>query len=249
MGNYAMNRVAKFGLAGVAAIIALSWWISDDSRALRCRRTFTVETPEGRRSGSNVVEVSIYFARGLARAQGYAISTRVRGEATVIDLGDRGHLFATLSDEDRLRYGMTHSTGLGCEKPFPRDRFDGHVDAGQSSNGEYAAYLDGLNEHKPRGDVPFKDLPMLVRFRDVHDPTSVERVDPHDLATSFGTGVKLDGMSVEITDAPVSEGIELLLPWLAHLRGQRLSPPPLGPLSTTPLINLLTDDDFRSLPQ
>jgi hypothetical protein len=243
-----MNRVAKLGLAGVATVIAFNWWISDDSRTLRCRRTFTIETPEGRRSGSNVVEVSIYFARGLARAQGYAIYTRVRGEATVIDLGDRGLLFATLSDEDSLRFGMTHSTGLGCEKPFPRERFDGHVDAGQSSNGEYAAYLDGLNKQKPRGDVPFKDLPMLVRFRDIHDPTSVERVDPHDLAASFGTGVKLDGMSVEITDASVTKGIEPLLPWLADLK-TRLSPAPPGLLPATPLINLLTAADFQSLPQ
>lgn len=243
-----MNRVAKFGLTGVAAIIAFSWWMSDDSRTLRCRRTFTVETPEGKRSGSSVVEVSIYFATGLARAQGYGVLSRVRAEATVIDLGARGLLFATLADEDRLQSSDTHGTGLGCETPFPRARFDGHVDAGRSPNDEYAAYLDGLNKQKPQGDVPFKYLPMLVRFRDIHDPTSVERVDPSDLAASFGAGVKLEGMSVEITDAPLSKSIELVLPWLAHLQTQRLSPSPVGPLSTTPLINLLSDDDFRSLP-
>lgn len=242
-----MNRFAKFGLAGVA-IIAFGWWVSNDSRTLRCRRTLIVETPEGRRSGSSVVEVSIYFASGLARAQGYGVFSRTRAEATVVDLGTRGLLFATLADEDRLKTSMTHGTGLGCETPFPRKKFDGQVDAGQSPNGEYAAYFDGLNKQKPRGDVPFKYLPMLVRFRDIHDPKTVERVDPSDLAASFGPGVKLGGMSIEITDAPVSKGIESVLPWLSHLKGENLSPAPVGPVSKTPSINLLGDDDFRTLP-
>ena len=213
-----MNRVVKFGLIGLALIAALSWWISDDSHTLRCRRTFTVVTPEGMHSGSNVVEETVYFASGLARAQGYGVYSRVRAEATVIDLGSRGLLFATLADEDRLRAANTHATSLGCQI-FPREQFDGHIDAGTSPNGEYAAYLDGLNKQKPRKDVPLKYLPMLVRFRDTHNPRSVERVDPSDLAASFGAEVKLDGMSVEITDAPVSKGIN------EYCRGLRIQRP------------------------
>jgi hypothetical protein len=173
----------------LAAVMALGWWVFDGStttsRTLRCHRMFTVDMPEGKRSGSSVVEVSVHFASGLTRAQGYGVLSKVQAEATVIDLGARGLLFATLADEDRLRSADTHGTGLGCETPFPRERFDGHADAGRSPNGEYAAYLDGLNKQKPRGDVPFKYLPMLVRFRDIHEPASVERVDPSDLAASF----------------------------------------------------------------
>jgi hypothetical protein len=90
---------------------------------------------------------------------------------------------------------------------------------------------------------------MLVRFRDLHDPASVERVDPSDLAASFGAGVKLERMSIEITDAPVTKGIEAVLPWLAGRESQRLFPPPPGPLSRTPLVSLLTDNDFRRLPK
>jgi hypothetical protein len=59
----------------------------------------TVDTPEGKRSGSSVVEDKVYFTGGLTRAQGYGVLSRVQGEATVIDLGARGMLFVTLADE------------------------------------------------------------------------------------------------------------------------------------------------------
>ena len=93
--------------------------------------------------------------------------------------------------------------------------------------------------------MPFKYLPMLVRFRDPSDPTSVERVDPADLAASFEPGVKSDRMIIEITDASVTKGIETALPWLARGESQRLIAPPPGVLSGLPPINNLTDIDFR----
>ena len=148
----------------------------------------------------------------------------MQGEAAVIDLGARGLLFATLSDEERLRSSLSHLASLGCQTPFPRQKFSRKYDPGRSPNDEYADYFDELNKQKPRRDVPFKSLPMFVRF---HDPASVERVDPSDLAASFGAGVKLEGMSVEISDAPVSKRIELVVLWLAPLHNQLLlSAPP-----------------------
>jgi hypothetical protein len=64
-------------------------------------------------------------------------------------------------------------------------------------------------------DIPLGALPLLVRFRDLNDPTTVERVDPFDLAGSFGAGVKIKRATIEITNAPVTTGIEQKLPWLA----------------------------------
>jgi hypothetical protein len=236
----------------VGTVLGLGWWIFDGSttwpRSLQCRRTLTVDTPEGQRSGSNVVQLKTYFPGGLTRAQGYAVIGRGQGEATVVDLGARGLLFATLVSEKALASGA-RSFSTGCEAPFPREKFPGKFERSGSANDEYADYLDELNREKPKGDTPFQYLPMLVRFRDLHDPASVERVDPADLAASFGAGVKLDRMSIEITDAPVTKGIEAVLPWLASRKSQRLLPPPPGPLSGTPLVSLLTDNDFRRLPR
>ena len=254
-----MSRGAKVILAVlvvlVVMVLAVVWWIVDGStmwpRTLHCRRTLVVETPEGQRLGSNVVEYKTYFPGGLiTRAQGYGVIGRGQGEATVVDLGERGLLFATLANEERLANGGL-SFYAACEIPFPRQNFLNKFEQRGSANDEYADYLDELNRQKPKGEVPFKDLPMLVRFRDPNDPTSVERVDPSDLAAIFGSGVKLDSMTIEITDAAVTKGIEAVLPWLEGRESQRLRPPPPGlrPLSDTPLVSLLTDNDFRRFPK
>ena len=59
---------------------------------------------------------------------------------------------------------------------------------------------------------------MLVTFADRDDPTSVARVDPDDLAASFGEGVKLRRITVQLTDDPVTSGIEERLGWLTEHR-------------------------------
>lgn len=60
--------------------------------------------------------------------------------------------------------------------------------------------------------------PMLVTFGDIDDPTSVERVDTDDLAARFGMGYALERITVQITDDPVTTGIEARLGgWANHL--------------------------------
>lgn len=58
---------------------------------------------------------------------------------------------------------------------------------------------------------------MLVTFRDIDDPASVEKVDPANLAATFGEGVSLKRITVELTDGPVTRGIEERLPWLPNV--------------------------------
>ena len=65
---------------------------------------------------------------------------------------------------------------------------------------------------------------MLVTFGDLHDPKSVVTVDPADLAKSFGEGITLKRITVQITDEPVSKSIEKRLRLLKDQRGQ-LEPP------------------------
>ncbi|MEZ0225716.1 MAG: hypothetical protein ACAH83_14265 [Alphaproteobacteria bacterium] len=79
--------------------------------------------------------------------------------------------------------------------------------------------------------------PMFVRFRDLKDPKTVEKVygrKIYDEEGNYiekqkilmdrfeevcGSGVKLKEMSVEIIEAPVTTGITNTLPWLLTMRG------------------------------
>jgi hypothetical protein len=58
---------------------------------------------------------------------------------------------------------------------------------------------------------------MFVSFGDIDNPRTVETANPHDLASRFGAGVRLRGVIVQITDDPVTSGIEKRLSWLRQL--------------------------------
>jgi hypothetical protein len=93
---------------------------------------------------------------------------------------------------------------------------------------------------------PPNGYPLLVRFRDLADPTSVERVDPDDLANSFGKGVTLKAITVARTEAEVSRGIEGRLPWLEKIQGGLMKMPRNVPVGQPmPLAVNLSDADFR----
>ena len=66
--------------------------------------------------------------------------------------------------------------------------------------------------------------PMLVTFGDLSDPTSVANVDPEHLAATFGEGVRLKRITVELTDDAVTTAIEERLGWLSEYPEPRLDP-------------------------
>lgn len=64
----------------------------------------------------------------------------------------------------------------------------------------------------------------MVTFGDIADPASVKLVDPADLADSFGPGVRLKAVTLEVTDEAVTEGVvERVLGWVGKITG-RLKP-------------------------
>jgi hypothetical protein len=213
-----MNLTAKGCLTVFVAsvILALGWWVLDGSamraRVIRSRLTLVVDTPEGERSGSSVTQETISFPGGLTKAQGWAIWPELTGEAVVVDLGNRGILFSTFESRSSLARmgGGAYNASLAS---FPQKKFgDGRAMTGSTE--QYASYLDNLNRIKPEATLTSEALPVLVRFGDLNDPASVALVDPQDLAASFGPGVVLKSATVQITDDPITHGIDSRLPWL-----------------------------------
>jgi hypothetical protein len=241
----------------LVAIFSFSWWFLDGStmrpRVVRSRLTVVVETPEGERSGSSVTQETTSFPGGLTKAQGWGIWLNFVGEAVVVDLGQRGLLFVTLVKQDWLNSpGWGGSGGYNASlMPFPRERFLGKFPSNASSGDRFADYLDALNRLKPKAGLPLEDLPVLARFGDPKIPTSAVLVDPRDLAASFGPGVTFKSATVEITDDPITKGIETRLPWLGSSKyTEHLFPNPLHqPPPDENRARSLTYDSFRMLPQ
>lgn len=99
--------------------------------------------------------------------------------------------------------------------------------AAASIAGRDSRVIDGelLDEVSGRRDreagvivVPAYQYPMLVTFDDITDPASVKLVDPADLAATFGPGVRLKSVTLEVTNEAVTDGVvEEKLDWLARI--------------------------------
>lgn len=198
-----MKRLALFFALLIAAVAGLWTW-AYPSATWRYRLTLEVETPEGLKTGSSVIEVQVKDGPSF-NPEG-ARMVFVRGEAVAVNLGARGVLFALLSSErstDHAQY-IVYET-------FPWPGGPG----GQITKVGRAFY----QSLQAKAELPTDRLPMLVRFKNINDPKTVERVDPGNLATSFGEGVKLIKTIIEMTKDPVTTGIEKYLSWLVALKG------------------------------
>lgn len=164
----------------------------------RYRLTVEVDTPEGLRRGSSVIQVKTQDIIGFPGPDAGGIRTSVKGEAVVVDLGRRGLLFALLRDADSI-----------AQLSLLPVRVD------KGGTGEAAGNnLRAMKLVAGRADVPEESRPILVRFRDISDSKSVEIVDAEDLASAFGPGVRLRRITAEITDDRMTDSIAEVLPWL-----------------------------------
>jgi hypothetical protein len=209
-----MARTTRRGLMTLlaAAVPALLSGCGSGPWYIRYRLTLEVETPEGTKTGSGVFEHGARWNDGITRGLGAGASLAVdtRGEAIITDLGARGLLLCLMTRDD-TRYGSADA--LLLPEIFPFDKWGG-------SQKDYGAYLRELKWRKPVANAPLEKLPMLARLRNPQDPATAERVDPTNLAATFGDGVRLVRVTAQITDDPVSPPtIENELPWIGKLRG------------------------------
>ncbi len=170
--------------------------------------TVAVETPEGIKTGSAVVNEKVTYGRQPLSGNGVAYG--LVGEAAVVELPGGRYLFALHSDLKTLALAATLWRN--------ENREDANVVYSRIENARDSRV------------VPPKLYPILVTFTDLSDPKSVKLVDPANLAATFGQGYLLKSITLEITDEDVTKGrIEKLLPWL----GQYPEPPLCKPTSET----------------
>ncbi|KZX94456.1 hypothetical protein A3718_00965 [Erythrobacter sp. HI0019] len=216
--------------------------LTDDTPAYRYRLTVEVDTPDGVKTGSSVIEVETSKGKSMMAPAGSVIMHRLRGEAVTVDLGTGRYLFALLrskSDIDwakRVMFSLTPSVRSSDGEHYEARYWEMLKRTGEIELPRYFRSRSHLKNPPAR--------PMLVTFGDLDDPTSVEEVDPDDLGATFGEGNSLRRITVQITDDPVTTGIEKRLEWLSEYPEPRLDPEYRG--STNPnLSQSLWHGDFR----
>ena len=188
--------------------------VGKDRYSWRQKLTITVETPAGEVSASSVSAVS--WRKHWIRWDGMGWSHDLTGEAVVVEVMPGRFLFALLKGAGTTEYmgSVAAASIAGREGRVIDGALFGEV---QGRCGRAAGVIT----------VPEVQYPLLVTFGDIADPASVKLVDPEDLAASFGPGVRLKSVTLEVTDEAVTEGVVAqYLPWLVdiwpnHLDGRR----------------------------
>lgn len=158
-----------------------------------------VETPNGVVTSSSVTAVRMSNTDGaLVFHEARGVGAKVTGEAVIVEVSAGKYLFVLLDGMNALAWKV----------------FD---DDGKSNVHRMGPLLEKTRAVR---EVPFGMAPMMVTFNDINNPKSVQKVEPYDLAASFGVGYKLKSITLEITDEPATEGpVEKVLGWLAALEG------------------------------
>ena len=227
-----MKRFLIVALALSAAAYGL-YKLNYPAYAWHQKLTLAVDTPDGVRTGASVTEVEV-----ILTPTGWPTATQLkvnrRGEAVVVDLGGSRFLFALL-----------RGSGEGFARRVFRDQL-ADAPADRAGGRTYGTKARALSKLRATAPVPFDALPMLVTFGDIDDPTTVAPVDPDNLAASLGAGFALRDVTLEITDAPVTEGVvEGVLGWLDKLDGGMLDGRRNSTISAeNPLANDLSRGSF-----
>lgn len=160
----------------------------------RQKLTVTVDTPAGEVSGASVSQIS--WRKHWIRTDGMGWDYDLTGEAVVVEVTPGRYLFALLTGAGTTEYmGSVAAASI----------------AGREGRVIDGALLDEVRDKRDRAaaviEVPEVQYPMFVTFGDITDPTTVQLVDPDDLAASFGPGVRLKSVTLEVTDEVVTEGV------------------------------------------
>ncbi len=209
-----MKLLRTFGYV-VLALLAL-WLFVFPSAWLHYKLSVDVDDNGVMRRGDGVIFVWFQSQGPLLIDNTPQWTIKPSGEAFAVDLGPRGAFFVLLSqDHDRPASCDAGRGALACYfKFYVNDLPNGLVSLLKVTAFAFSGAAQDLTPDQ---------LPLLVRFRDINDPATVERVDPDRLELSFGPGVKIVRVRVELTSARMTTGIARRLPWLNKLDDRVLS--------------------------
>src|SRR5258707_8743277 len=84
-GGHAMKRIVIFFLLIIGALVAYQFLFANYTN--RFRLTIEVDTPNGIKSGSSVIQTWFYESGNWGPVEAGGVRTKARGEAVYVDLG------------------------------------------------------------------------------------------------------------------------------------------------------------------
>jgi hypothetical protein len=186
----------------VGAVVA--YYLAYPSYTHRYRLTLEVETPQGIKTGSGVIEARI--STGNVILSGGGARTSLEGQAVFVDLGGGKNLIALLA-------GGPKATHYETPVFLAINAFDLKRCPKRLCEWEEVSRVKGSR------DVNRSQMLTLATAPDVNDAKSVVIVDPEDFEKVLGPGYKFKRARVEITEDPVTQGLERKLPFLVTQRG------------------------------
>jgi hypothetical protein len=223
----------------LATVVAIALGLAGcwNTESYRYKLTLAVDTPEGVRRGSSVVE-AVFWGTWFPEK---GTMHELRGQALYLDLGSGARpLIALLTNQLHPKYGK--------EQRWTRDA--GPDDNlltrlyGETLKADVLDYVRHIARKRGPRKITPADLPDLVTFADVNDPASVIEVDPNDLQSTLGPNITWHEITLESTDEPITRGIELKLPWIPAFfdKNLRLDGSKYG--AKKELANILSWPDF-----
>lgn len=217
------------GLIGIFTMVVATMLASCWTSTALVRYRMTVE---GDHNGTAVYAMLAEKIRGLRLPEEKPGGSIIKGEALVVETS-RGPIFLLLQTADgqeNLKAGVMHA--LAPDVPMTEEPYSWAVVRKLSGS---------ISFNKRKAELPRNAWPMMVRFRDLNDPKSVERVEPEAI------GVKR--ILLETTGAEVTTGIEKRFPpWFLKLIQQKsmLSGSTSGAIFTNELVDNLSLGSFST---
>lgn len=212
-----MSKKIGWLIALCAVVAGLLAYISyySPTYTFRYQLTVDVDTPDGVKSGSSVVEAN--YERSLITDWffGPGFGSWIIGEGVLVELGNGLNVVLTLTSFQSTSPRSTTPDALPVR--IYQLPWWGHPDAYDEMNVAIARAKEGAPKI-----VPSDMLPLMVTFRDLQDPKTLERVDPQNLEVTFGPGYALKMVTMRATDAPVTNKLEGVMVWLQGLRSRGL---------------------------
>lgn len=162
----------------------------------RFRLTIEIQTPDGVKSGSSVIETSAWESGDWGPIEARGIRRSFKGRAVYVDLGSGRNLVALLAfgpnGQDQSKLFRLVSAALA---------------PGRTVDWKEEYLLKGA------GVLPSDYTPTLITFADLANPQTASILDRSDLGKAFGPGFSFLQARLETTNEPVSLAIEKVLPW------------------------------------